>query len=81
MKTRIVNKEEEKKFQPFDVVLTVETEQEARLLYHVFNRNYLKEIIFTGRYDHPYNQDIKPYFDGGEYELISKELGRQGIEL
>lgn len=42
------NQEQEKQgFKPFELTLEVESIQEARLLFHVFNHEKLKEIIFS----------------------------------
>jgi hypothetical protein len=38
------------KFSPFRVEIEIETEEEARLLYHVLNRDDLKECIFSDGY-------------------------------
>lgn len=35
-----------KLFTPFNLILTVETPEEARLLYHIFNRGNLKRDLF-----------------------------------
>jgi hypothetical protein len=56
----ILKKPEKKEFEPFELNLFVETEQEARLLFHVFNRLDLKEAIFSELYAEPnqYNDDM-----------------------
>ncbi len=36
---------EEKGFTPFNITLRVETAEEARLLWHIFNRNHLRHAI------------------------------------
>jgi len=38
--------QEEPKFKPFQLTLEIESEDEARLLWHVFNRCNLRKIIF-----------------------------------
>lgn len=42
--------EEEKKFEPMKLELTLETIEEARLMWHVLNKNNLKEAIFSESY-------------------------------
>jgi hypothetical protein len=42
--------QEEKKFEPMKLELTLETIEEARLMWHILNRNRLKEAIFSENY-------------------------------
>ena len=41
-----INESAEKKFEPFSFTVTVETPEEARLWFHVFNRCHIKDAIF-----------------------------------
>lgn len=53
---KLLQEESPKKFVPFELTLLVETEAEARLLYHVFNRGNLKDAIFVEDYGNPYKE-------------------------
>ena len=58
MKVKI--EEHEIDFIPFDVILTMESVQEARLLWHLLNYNGLKGLLQSSKgyqFDY-YNQDI-----------------------
>lgn len=48
MKLLKENKSTEKSFEPFDLTLRIETKEEARLFWHVFNRGDLKDILTDG---------------------------------
>jgi len=60
---------QEKKFEPFDLSIRVETEDEARLLWHVFNRLNLTEAIFGETYGAE-DEYIKPKID----DITSDEI-------
>lgn len=73
-------------FKPFTVHITVETLQEARLLFHVVNRANLKEALMC-------EPASKGYFGYGDYSLdfaeslglgykaVREEIQRQGFSL
>jgi hypothetical protein len=39
--------ENESKFNPFEITLVIESEKEAKLLFHVFNHPSLKKALFS----------------------------------
>ena len=82
MKIEIEEGKIKKEFKPFTVKFEVETIQEARLLYHVFNRRCLADVIFSGDYDKncKYSGDIYSDFDIG-YDAIEEEIKKQGFEI
>jgi len=43
-------KEKKDGFEPFELNLMIETAEEARLMWHIFNKINLKEAIFTEGY-------------------------------
>ena len=67
-------------FKPFDVDLTIETIEEAILLYHVFNTLSLKKDIFNGMYGE-YFHKCAPFFECDLWEDIDKELTEQGFKI
>jgi hypothetical protein len=75
---KILNEEKEvKEFKPFAINLLIETEGEARLLWHVFNRLNLKEAIFHSGYDtvRRYIQEMDEEFDCEKIrELINDKI-------
>ena len=53
-----------KEFTPFVISFTIDNPQEARLLYHVFNRCDLRDAIFEGNYGHDKTkEDVASEFD------------------
>ena len=68
---------EEKNFEPFVLELTIESAEEARLLWHVFNRVYICDVIFSEHYgeDWKYNNNILA--DLSANEVIRDEIEQQ----
>lgn len=83
MKIEIEEGKIEREFKPFTVKIEVETIQEARLLYHVFNRRNIRDIILSDGYGGDYNKNIDYDFDcqQGSHARISEEIKRQGFEI
>ncbi len=74
----------EKKFKPFKLNITVENIEEARLFYHVFNRENLLSIIFdsnTYGLNNKYNRNIKNDFNYDGYAELRNEIENQGFEV
>ena len=71
-------------FLPFDFTITVETIEEARLLYHVFNRADLKQILQNppcpGYSFKSYHSGIASQFYSG-YGQLKKEIEQQNFEV
>jgi hypothetical protein len=54
-----INKNGARVFESFSFTVTVETPQEARLWFHVFNKGHLATSIFTNGYPgRSYNRDV-----------------------
>ena len=69
MEARIIEeKKKDKKFKPFKVELTVETIQEARLLYHVGNNDDLLDVVTVNSLDDTISILIGDG-DGGFYHM------------
>ena len=83
MKIEIEEGKIKKEFKPFTVKIEVETIQEARLLYHVFNRRGIGGLIFDGFYGRDYCKDIDSDFDDPQrtYSAIKDEIKNQGFEI
>jgi len=59
-----INESAEKKFEPFSFTVTIETPQEARLWFHVFNKRGLDDAIFDDTYfGDKYNRDMVDHFE------------------
>ena len=85
MDIKIAKKTEEKKFEPVEIILTVTTIEELRLLFHVFNRRDLLEALKKGGKNNGYNfdyysSDIADQF-GGDDDCISNEILKQGYKV
>lgn len=85
MKIQINNTNEPKKFKPFTVSLEVETIEEARLLFHVFNHGNLKQLIDSDEF---YNDDMEysslyscGFDDYNGWEILKNEILRQGFKV
>ena len=78
MKTKL---KQTKKFTPFTVEINVETVGEAKLLFHVFNVQKLRDIILSGDYNGEIffnNENLPENFNTDlSYEIMS-ELAKQG---
>ena len=80
MKIEIEEGNIKKEFKPFVVKIEVETIQEARLLFHTFNRRQLSNAIFSGNYGDAYDKDIASNFEV-DYKIIWSEILKQGFEI
>ena len=82
MKARIIEEKKEVEFKPFKIELTIETIQEARLLFHVGNNLNLLGCLRAAK-DYPidrYNDDIAA--NCKEFYIIMKdEIQSQGFKL
>ncbi len=47
---KLIESEKPDGFEPFNITLRLETPEEARLLWHVFNHAHLRSAIFGPRY-------------------------------
>ncbi len=86
MKTRIFRRETVRNFQPFTLQVEVESIGEARLLYHVFNRANLLDVLKgqsqLGEYFVGFNMDIDPNLnEDTTYSKLRNEIQGQGFEL
>lgn len=72
-------------FKPIKVELKVETIEEARLLYHVFNRARLKACIFCEDYgmNGEFSEIVcSDYYDTADFRaLLKDEIENQGFGL
>lgn len=72
MKIKINRAVEPKEFKPVAVILTIESIQELRLLFHTFNRGRLKDVIARENYFSGYlsgDEDVAKSFGKGYTEL------------
>ena len=83
MKTNLISITKEREFEPFKVVLTVESIKEARLLFHVFNSGKLKTyFIQDNHYNGDYNMmGCADSFSSDFWDIISNELESQHFEI
>ena len=83
MKFEIKNINKIKPFNPFEIVIKVESIREARLLFHIGNKAMLIKAIFSkdygsGRYD----QDIEGQIPGRDLSMkLEREIDKQGFEI
>jgi len=84
---KLIENNKEKGFilKPFQITLEVESIQEARLLWHVFNRGKLKNVIIDDD-DYPlynYDNDIMNEFNIDDSDQIKRyiesKIGRENI--
>ena len=80
MKIEIEEGNIKKEFKPFVVKIEVETIQEARLLFHTFNRERLFDVIFSGGYGRDYDKNVASNF-GVNFLLVKNEIQKQGFEI
>lgn len=60
----------EYKFTPFRVTLELESETEARLLWHIMNRSNLRDLVFLNNYGmSKYIMDMDGEFSGSDGKL------------
>ena len=81
MRSKIKSVTDSKVFKPFTVELTMETVEEARLLFHVFKQRNLKDHLEIDEED--YNHDIIDDFDdkdGLPFRIID-EIKSRGFEV
>ena len=73
---KLIESTPSKQFKPFRLTLEIESEEEARLLWHVFNRGNLKDAIFYNYTCRTYNMNIVNQFSCREdiCNAISKEV-------
>ncbi len=81
MKLEIVKEPTPKTFKPVGLKLTVESIQELRLLFHVFNRGSLKNAIMTSSYSNDYSSDCADFFGWSLSGQIKKEIKDQGFQV
>ena len=85
MKLKEINLSMARVYQPITFELTLETLEEARLLFHVLNRSDLLDALQsdpTGYGFDEYEPDIAPSFEFGEaWEKVRKAIERQGFRL
>lgn len=76
-------KDTDKIFKPFTIELTIETIEEARLLFHISNHSKIRELIMNDKkyiLDVNYSNSITdniPYL----WNLIKKEITKQKFDL
>lgn len=77
----IINTEVPKEFKAFDVTLKIQSEDEARLLFHVFNRGGLTDQIFTASYSGTFyvKPSIKEF--NGVYADFRKLCDKNGVQI
>jgi len=78
MRSKIKSVTKSKEFKPFTVELTMETIEEARLLYYIFTRCNLRDLI-SADLDDSVAEDFKD--DDDLFEQIRNEIEAQGFEV
>ncbi len=73
-------------WKPVKLELTINSVEEARLLYHCFNRIDLLDCILTGNYGGGEGTSYDTYntllnFKNNEYLVIEKIIQNQGFEV
>jgi len=85
MKLKEINMPRTRVYQPITFELTVETLEEARLLYHVVNRSDLLYALQSdprGYGFDDYDPDIAPSFGlDNAWDEVRKAIERQGFRL
>lgn len=85
MKAALEHSDQNKILEPFKVELTIETIEEARLLFHVMNMSNLRTLILESDYWKEYtrmhSEDFSKDFDIDLYKSILKEIEDQGFSL
>lgn len=84
MKLEVIKPDTKKEFKPFELKITVETIQEARLFYHVFNNTDLRNSLQkTDHYDFgTYSNDIAfNLCNNSSGKIISNTIESQGFEV
>lgn len=83
MKSNLISNTVEKEFKPFKLELTVETVEEARLFYHVFNHTNLASKIGETWYSTGFDYEKSKGTLSGTFigEKISKEIRNQGYKV
>jgi hypothetical protein len=82
MKIELCDKLEPKKFIPVRINITIDTIEEARLLFHVLNRADLKKIIFKNYgTDGEFSNKVADEFDSKAYMVVEKLIKEQGFEI
>lgn len=83
-----IKRQEGKAFIPFEITLSIEDLEEARLLFHVFNHSNIKETMIKNGYSFSmYDKDISDNFlhcavePNEVYRTISNEIRDQGFKL
>lgn len=90
MKTELIKKDETKKFEPFVLKIKVESVEEARTMYHVFNRCDLPEMMLESKWygefskllkhDSAYTNDLAN-LDENLGGIIKREIESQGFKV
>jgi len=89
MKSKIVKRiKEPKKFKPFQLQIDIESLDEARVFFHIFNNGTLVDKIKKGWYrdnesleDGDYNELIIRDLENMAYEDIELEVESQGFKI
>ena len=79
MKAKVVEKNE---FVPFDVTITLESKEEAMLLWHLANHNNLKLLLESDeRYIEEFspNLPIATRFDSSVWNVTNQVLKERGV--
>jgi hypothetical protein len=75
--------ESDNQFKAFDITLTIESEDEARLLWHVFNRGNLWDAINDGSYNlnGEYIVPESDFCDDGNYHYEIREFIETKVKI
>ena len=71
---------EEKGWKPVKLTISIDTVEEARLLFHVLDRNRLLDAMREGGVSYP-NKGVASEFSGHDYNIIEDIIRGQGFPL
>jgi hypothetical protein len=80
MKLKIIKEEPKQVFEPIKMEMTLETPEEARLMWHVFNVPDLKKRVVNEIYNDRLGKVTINRFSGDTWDIIDAELIRQGVK-
>ena len=82
MKATIKKTAQNKQFKPFEITFKVDSIEEARLLYHVFNYVDIADVLKKDAiYFERYSLNCACDFEGRVYNIVAEEIEAQGFEI
>lgn len=84
MEIKVIDKNTEKQWEPVTLAVTLGTVEEARLLFHVLNREFLLNALKASNEGYgflKYSEDIAVDFSGDGYRRLRQLIEAQGFEV